>query len=58
MSDSSDKEVKRYKNQAKKAAKGLLYSKSVINKIDEATSIGQIQIIMTTARKRKFNKDE
>lgn len=42
------------KKKAIQAAKDLRYDKSVIDKIENAKSIGQIETIMVSARKRKF----
>ena len=41
---------KNYQKQAIKAAKELSYPKEVIDKINKCTSIGQIAIVMTSAR--------
>ena len=45
------------KKKAIQAAKDLRYGKSVIEQIENAETIGQIETIMVSARKRKF-KDE
>ena len=43
-----------YKFQAITAAKGLLYSKETIDKIEAANSDAEITIIMASARKKRF----
>ena len=45
---------KAYKKQALKAAKELRYPDEVSEKIKKCTSIGQITIVMTTARQTYF----
>ena len=39
-----------YKKQALKAARDLCYPYEVMDKINKCTSMGQISIVMTTAR--------
>ena len=50
---SSDIDV--YRKEALSAAGDLGYGSEVISKIKKATTIGQIEIAMITARKEKFD---
>lgn len=46
----------KYKHQAIKAAKDLGYGPDIISKLVKAESDGQVERIMITARKRKFDE--
>ncbi len=49
-----DSDTKVFKKQAIKAAKNLCYGEEVINKLEAATTIAEMDRIMKTARKEKF----
>lgn len=49
-----ESEFKLYKKQALKAAKDLFYGKDVIRRINDATTISEIDRIMRSARKGEY----
>lgn len=49
-----ESELKLYKKQAIKAAKDLMYGKEVVEKVEAASTIADIDRIMKNARKEKF----
>lgn len=45
-----------YKNKAIKAAQDLFYGDGVIEQLEAASSVGEIEHIMNTARRRRFKE--
>lgn len=56
MSNEVESGLKSYKKEATEAAYDLFYGSKVIKEIEEATTIGQIDRIMRTARHEKFGR--
>lgn len=50
-------EFKKYQGEALKAANELYYGRHVMDRIANSVTIGEIQRIMVSARKAKFDKD-
>lgn len=51
------KKINTYRSQAIVAARQLLYPHEVIDKLKKSSSIGEIQLIMVTTRKKSISDD-